>query len=48
MQYFLAKEKNILNYQPKPIDTEKVILTAEHLTLTELLAKNTHEGHSSD
>ncbi len=32
-----------MNYQPKPIDTDKVILTTEHLTLTELLAKNTHE-----
>jgi tetratricopeptide (TPR) repeat protein len=32
-----------LNYQPKPIDTSKVTLTTEHLKLTELLAKNTHE-----
>jgi hypothetical protein len=32
-----------LNYQPKPIDTSKVTLTAEYLKLTELLAKNTHE-----
>lgn len=32
-----------MNYQPKPIDTEKVILTTEHLKITELLAKNTHE-----
>jgi hypothetical protein len=32
-----------LNYQPEPIDTSKVTLKAEHLELTELLAKNTHE-----
>jgi class 3 adenylate cyclase/tetratricopeptide (TPR) repeat protein len=32
-----------LSYKPEPIDTSKVTLTAEHLKLTELLAKNTHE-----
>ena len=32
-----------MNYQPKPIDTENITLTKEHLKLTELLAKNTHE-----
>ncbi len=32
-----------MNYQPKPIDTSQVTLTAEYLKLTELLAKNTHE-----
>lgn len=32
-----------MNYQPEPIDTSNVTLTAEHLKLTELLAKNTHE-----
>jgi class 3 adenylate cyclase/tetratricopeptide (TPR) repeat protein len=32
-----------LNYKPQPIDTSNVILSAEHLLLAELLAKNTHE-----
>jgi class 3 adenylate cyclase len=32
-----------LNYQPDPIDTSNVTLSSEHLKLTELLAKNTHE-----
>ncbi|HEY9667290.1 MAG TPA: RyR domain-containing protein [Coleofasciculaceae cyanobacterium] len=32
-----------MNYKPEPIDTSNVTLTAEHLKLTELLAKNTHE-----
>lgn len=36
-------EENNLNYKPEPIDTSKVTLTAEHLKLTELLAKNTHD-----
>jgi hypothetical protein len=30
-------------YQPKPIDTSKVALSPDLLTLTELLAENTHE-----
>ncbi|NEQ77956.1 MAG: DUF4071 domain-containing protein [Okeania sp. SIO2C9] len=32
-----------MNYKPDPIDTSKVNLTTEHLKITELLAKNTHE-----
>ncbi len=32
-----------MNYQPEPLDTSNVTLSAEHLKLTELLAKNTHE-----
>ncbi|WP_086768740.1 TRAFs-binding domain-containing protein [Nostoc sp. 106C] len=32
-----------MNYKPEPIDTAKVIINTEHLKLTELLAKNTHE-----
>ncbi len=32
-----------MNYQPQPLDTSKVVLDTEHLKLTELLAKNTHE-----
>ena len=32
-----------MNYQPDPIDTSHVTLTKEHLKITELLAKNTHE-----
>jgi class 3 adenylate cyclase len=32
-----------MSYQPEPIDTSKVIINIEHLQLTELLAKNTHE-----
>lgn len=32
-----------MSYKPEPIDTSNVTLTAEHLKLTELLAKNTHE-----
>ncbi|BAY10613.1 TRAFs-binding domain-containing protein [Calothrix sp. NIES-2098] len=32
-----------MNYKPEPIDTSKVIINTEHLKLTELLAKNTHE-----
>ncbi len=32
-----------MSYQPKPIDTSYVTLTTEHLKITELLAKNTHE-----
>ena len=31
-------------YQPKPIDTQNVLLPAELEELTELLAKNTHEN----
>ncbi|MBD2353952.1 DUF4071 domain-containing protein [Tolypothrix sp. FACHB-123] len=30
-------------YKPEPIDTSKAIVNSEHLKLTELLAKNTHE-----
>ncbi len=40
--YYFRKE-TILNYKPDPIDTSKVNLTTEHLKITELLAKNTHE-----
>ncbi|MFB2970886.1 TRAFs-binding domain-containing protein [Aerosakkonema sp. BLCC-F183] len=32
-----------INYNPAPIDTSKVTLTAEILKLTEILSKNTHE-----
>ncbi|BAY22651.1 hypothetical protein NIES2100_24140 [Calothrix sp. NIES-2100] len=32
-----------MNYKPEPIDTSKVTINTEHLKLTELLAKNTHE-----
>jgi len=32
-----------MSYQPEPIDTSKVAVNTEHLKLTELLAKNTHE-----
>ena len=32
-----------MNYNPKPIDTDGVILSEELLALTELLAENTHE-----
>jgi class 3 adenylate cyclase len=32
-----------MTYNPKPIDTSKVVIDAEHLKLTELLSKNTHE-----
>ncbi|MGA7932747.1 MAG: TRAFs-binding domain-containing protein [Kovacikia sp.] len=32
-----------MTYQPKPIDTTTITLTAEHLRLTELLARNIHE-----
>ncbi|MDJ0554867.1 MAG: TRAFs-binding domain-containing protein [Microcoleaceae cyanobacterium MO_207.B10] len=32
-----------MNYKPEPIDTSHVTLTTEHLKITELLAKNTHE-----
>lgn len=32
-----------MNYQPQPIDTSHVTLKTEHLKITELLAKNTHE-----
>ena len=32
-----------MSYKPEPIDTSNVTLTAEHLKLTELLARNTHE-----
>ncbi len=32
-----------MQYQPKPIRTAKVCLTADLLELTELLAKNTHD-----
>jgi class 3 adenylate cyclase/tetratricopeptide (TPR) repeat protein len=32
-----------MNYKPKAIDTSKVVIEPEHLKLTELLAKNTHE-----
>ncbi len=32
-----------MNYKPEPIDTSHVTLTTEHLQITELLARNTHE-----
>ncbi|MGP8154166.1 MAG: RyR domain-containing protein [Smithella sp.] len=32
-----------MTYEPKPIDTTKVILSNEVLELTELLAENTHD-----
>jgi class 3 adenylate cyclase/tetratricopeptide (TPR) repeat protein len=32
-----------LNYKPEPIETSKITLTTEHLKITELLARNTHE-----
>jgi len=32
-----------LSYKPEPIDTSHVTLTTEHLKITELLARNTHE-----
>lgn len=32
-----------MSYQPKPIDTSKVILPVEITQLTELLAKNAHD-----
>jgi hypothetical protein len=32
-----------MTYQPKPIDTSKVILSDDLLELTEQLAKNTHD-----
>jgi ryanodine receptor 2 len=32
-----------LPYQPKPIDTSKVVLLPELLALTERLAENTHD-----
>jgi hypothetical protein len=32
-----------MNYEPKPIDTSQVTLTAEIRELTELLAKNAHD-----
>lgn len=32
-----------MTYQPEPIDTTKVTINTEHLKLTELLSKNTHE-----
>jgi len=32
-----------LNYKPQPIDTDRVTLQTEHLKITELLAKNTHD-----
>jgi class 3 adenylate cyclase len=35
--------EDALSYTPEPIDTSNVTLTAEHLKLTELLAKNTHD-----
>ncbi|HEY9602444.1 MAG TPA: TRAFs-binding domain-containing protein, partial [Allocoleopsis sp.] len=37
------RSETSLNYQPEPLDTSNVTLTAEHLKLTELLARNTHE-----
>lgn len=33
-----------MNYIPAPVDTSDVQLSQELLTLTELLAKNTHEN----
>lgn len=36
-----------MNYKPEPIDTSAVTLSTEHLKITELLAKNTHEIWSS-
>jgi ryanodine receptor 2 len=32
-----------MSYQPKPLDTSKIVLTDELKELTELLAKNTHD-----
>ncbi len=32
-----------MTYQPQPIDTSEVVIDTEHLKLTELLAKNTHD-----
>ncbi len=32
-----------MTYQPQPIDTSEVVISAEHLKLIELLAKNTHD-----
>ncbi len=32
-----------MTYHPQPIDTSEVVIDTEHLKLTELLAKNTHE-----
>lgn len=32
-----------LNYQPKPVDTTKVVLPAELMVLGEMIAKNVHE-----
>ena len=40
--FYLLGDK-ILTYQPKPIDTDNITLTTEHLKITDLLAKNTHE-----
>jgi ryanodine receptor 2 len=33
-----------MTYQPNPLDTSTIQLSAEILELTELLAKNTHEN----
>lgn len=32
-----------MSYKPEPIDTSDVTLTTEHLKITELIARNTHE-----
>lgn len=32
-----------MTYNPEPINTSKVVIDTEHIKLTELLAKNTHE-----
>ena len=32
-----------MTYNPQPIDTSEVVLNTEHLKLTELIAKNTHD-----
>ena len=37
------KEGIIMNYEPKPVDTEDVILSEDILNLAEKLAKNTHD-----
>lgn len=37
-----------MRYRPQPIDTSQVILPAELLELTEILARNTHEVWASN
>jgi len=36
-----------LAYEPKPIDTSKVVLAADIQALTELLARNAHDAWAS-